>query len=194
MVEKIRIRFKPTYIPRIMPIGGIAILLMLLIPQLIDRGPARRAPQPVEPPLTMKIYDTGYASTDSLLNAGLRCFGEKRYDDAARVLSKVHFYWSVGIREKRLASYPEDLLFYLGLAHFYRGFPNLAAPLLEEGERASPFDEKYPWYLGHVYLAQRRYDPARGEFEKVIKLGGSLSDKAREKIKSLPASSPTTRP
>jgi tetratricopeptide (TPR) repeat protein len=187
MVEKIKVRFKPTYIPRLMPIGGIVILLMMLLPQLREKGPARRPPISVEPPLAMKMYDTGYAKTDSLLNAGLRYFSEKRYEDAARVLSKVHFYWSAAIREKRFSSYPEDLLFYLGLAHFYRGYPKLAAPLLEEGEQANPFDNKYPWYLAHVYLAERRPDEARGEFEKVVKLGGAHSDEAREKIAALSA-------
>ena len=187
MVEKIRIRFKPTYIPRIMPVGGIVILLMMLLPQLIERKAERRQAVSVEPPLAMKYYNTGYAKTDSLLNAGLRYFGEKRYNDAARALSKVHFYWSVGIREKRLAAYPEDLLFYLGLSHFYRGFPALGAPLLEEGEQANPFEPKYPWYLGHVYLAERRSDEARAKFEKVANLGGEFSDQARNMIKSVPA-------
>ena len=184
-MERIKIRFKPTYIPRIMPVGGIVILLMMMLPQLVDRGGARRGEVGIDPPLALKYYNTGYAKTDSLMNAGLRYFGEKRYDDAARVLGKVHFYWTAGIREKRLKAYPEDLLFYLGLSHLYRGYPALAAPLLEEGERANPFDERYPWYLAHVYLAERRPDMARAELERVVKLGGRLASEAERKLGEL---------
>jgi len=181
-MDRIKIRFKPTYIPRIMPVGGIIILLMMMLPQIVGHRPGRRSAIGVEPPLVLKYYDTGYAKTDSLLNAGLRSFSQKRYDDAAGVLSRVHFYWTAAIREKRLKAYPEDLLFYLGLSHLYRGYPALAAPLLEEGEAASPFDEKYPWYLAHAYLAEGRPDKARAELEKVVKLGGRLAGEAERKL------------
>lgn len=169
-----------------MPIGGIIILLLLLLPQILHKAPNRRELSRVEPPVVPKVFATGYAKSDSLLNAGLNAFSRKDYEEASRLLSKVQFYWSVSIREERMKSYPEDLLFYLGLSDFYRGHPELAAPLLAAEEKGNPVDERYPWYLAHVYIALGRYGDARAELEKVVTLGGRLSAQSRLKLKSLP--------
>ncbi len=186
MEDRINKRFKRTWLPRMMPIGGIVILLLLLLPQILHKAPNRRELSRVEPPGAPKVFSTGYAKSDSLLNEGLNAFDRKDYEEASRLLSKEQFYWSVRVREKEIMSYPEDLLFYLGLSDFYRGHPEMAAHLLAEEEKGNPVDEKYPWYLGHVYIALGRYGDARAELEKVVTLGGRLSAQAQAKIKSLP--------
>jgi len=180
-------QLKPTYLPRMMPIGGIIILLALLIPLLMGKKHEYRGLANVEPPLAMKIYATGYTSIDSLLNDGLRSFSRKNYEGAARLLTKAHFYWTVKIREGSQEPYPEDLRFYIGLAEFYRGYPAKGAPYLEEEERANRYEAKYPWYLAHLYIAQGRYGDARNELEKVIALNGSYSREAQTKVQQLPA-------
>jgi hypothetical protein len=114
--EKKPWRLKPTYIPRLMPVGMIIILLAILIPVLREKKPGVAVLPPVDPPLAMKYYATGYPASDSLMNDALRSFGRKDYEAAARLLSKVQFYWSVQLREGKVKAYPEDLRFYLGLA------------------------------------------------------------------------------
>ncbi len=190
-------KLKSTYLPRLMPVGGIIVLLALLLPLLTGKKqenrpaprfgmkPENRALAAVEPPLAMKIYKTGYTSTDSLLNKALRNFSRKDYDEAAYLLNKVYFYWNVQVREKRMASYPEDLQFYLGLAEFYRGRPDKGAPFLEAEERANRFEGKYPWYLAHLYIAEGRYDKAREKLERVVQLGGDLASEAGKKLQRL---------
>jgi tetratricopeptide (TPR) repeat protein len=192
MENAINKRLKPTWLPRIMPVGGIIILLILLLPQLLHKAPDRSRLSRVEPP-EPKVFATGYFRSDSLLNAGMDAFSRKDYEEASRLLSKVQFFWSVSIREKEVKSYPGDLLFYLGLSDFYRGHPELAVPLLAEEEKRNPEDERYPWYLAHVDIALGRYGDARTELERVVELGEGLAERARDKIKSLPKlpSSPT---
>lgn len=177
---------KPTYIPRLMLAGMIIILLMILIPVLRERKPAMNGLALVEPPLAMKYYSTGFATTDSLLNTALRDFGEKNYTEAAHLLTKVYFYWSVQIRAGKMHEYPEDLRFYLGLSEFYRGHPDLAAPYLESEEKASPYDERFPWYLAHVYIAEGDFAKAREKLERVVKIGEKHATEAESALKLLP--------
>jgi len=171
---------KPTYIPRLMPVGMIVILLAILIPVLREKRPETSGFPPVDPPLAMKRYATGYAASDSLLNDALRCFGRRDFEAAARILSKVHFYWSVRIREGKIPSYPEELRFYLGLAELYRGRPDRAVPYLEEESRENPHEEKYAWYLAHAYAAAGDTMRARETLERIVGMKGTLAPKAAE--------------
>jgi len=177
---------KPTWIPRLVPVGGIIVLLALLIPMLREKQQPGGAGPGIEAPLAMKAYSTGDGGVDSLLAEGLRAFNGKDYSEAARLLTQGHFYWTVKMREGEVASYPADLRFYVGLAELYRGRPERAAPYLEEEARENDFDEKYPWYLAHAYAAQRADDKARAELEKVVALGGPLAAEAAKKLKRLP--------
>lgn len=176
---------KDTYIPRLMPVGAIIILLMILIPVLREERRDRQALSAVDPPLPMAVYSTGHARLDSLANEGLRSFGRREYDHAARLLAEAHFHWTVMMRERGTERYPEDLRFYFGLAHLYRGRPDLAAPLLEAEERDGAFEAKYPWYLAHVYLALARPGDARTALERVVAIGGDFAEEARAAIARL---------
>jgi tetratricopeptide (TPR) repeat protein len=180
---------KRPYISRLMPVGGIFVLLAILLPLLMDKKHEYRGLAGVEAPLAMKRFATGYASTDSVLNEALRDFSQKNYQEASRLFGRVHFFWAVDIREGRQKAYPEDLRFYLGLAEFYRGFPARGVPYLEEEEQANPYEAKYPWYLAHLYIAESRFGEARAELEKVIRIGGPFAPEAREKIQKLSARS-----
>ena len=171
-------RLKPTYIPRLMPVGMIIILLAILIPVLREKKPNVGGLPPVDPPLAMKYYATNFPASDSLMNDALRSFGRKDYEAAARILSKVYFYWSVQIREGKMKSYPEDLRFYLGLAEFYRGRPDRAAPYLEAESKEDPYEEEYAWYLAHVYSAQGDTVRTRETLERIVRLNETLAPKA----------------
>jgi tetratricopeptide (TPR) repeat protein len=179
-------RLKPTYIPRLMPVGMIIILLALLIPVLREKKPAMSELARVEAPLVLKRYSTGHTITDSLLNEGLRRFARKDYTEATRLLTNVHFHWTVQIREGREGSYPVDLRFFLGLAEFYRGRADRAASYLEEEAREDPNDGKYAWYLAHAYIARADYARARSALASVMKTGGPYAAEAEDKLKLLP--------
>jgi len=163
----------------------IVVLLLLLIPAIRGRRGELEKLSNVEPPLAMKVFSTGYDSIDSLLNEGIRLFGKGNYSEAARKLSKAHFHLSVMIREGQISNYPDELLLYLGLAQFYRGRLVDGARFLAEGEEKSPDDERYPWYLAHIYIAQGKLDRAMEKLEKVAGLGGEYEKQARLKLKKL---------
>jgi hypothetical protein len=174
---------KPTYLPRLMPVGMIVILLAILVPVLREKKPDVAPVPPVEPPLAMKHYSSGFPATDSLMNDALRSFGRKDYEAAARILAKVHFYWSVEISEGRAKSYPEDLRFYLGLAEFYRGRPDRAAPYLEAESSENPYEERYAWYLAHAYAAQGDTARTRETLRRIVGMNESLAPKAAELLR-----------
>jgi tetratricopeptide (TPR) repeat protein len=180
--EKKPWRLKPTYIPRLMPVGMIVILLAILIPVLREKKPDTAALLPVDPPLAMKRYSTNFPVSDSLMNDALRSFGRKDFEAAARILTKVHFYWSAQIREGTVKAYPEDLRFYLGLAEFYRGRPDRAAPYLEAESQGNPYEEKYAWYLAHVYSARGDTALTRETLERVVKIGESHAAEAESML------------
>jgi len=175
-------RLKPTYIPRLMPVGMIVILLAILVPVLREKKPDTASPHPVDPPLAMKLYSTGFPASDSLMNDALRSFGRNDFESAARMLTKVHFYWNAQIREGTVKSFPEDLRFYLGLAEFYRGRPDRAAPYLEEELRENPYEEKYAWHLAHVYSALADSGRAREMLERVVRIGESRAAEAESTL------------
>jgi hypothetical protein len=158
----------------------IVILLAILVPVLRGKKPETASIPAVEPPLAMKRYATGFAASDSLMNDALRAFGRADYEAAARILSKVHFYWSVEISEGRMKSYPEDLRFYLGLAELYRGRPDRAAPYLEAESSESLYEEKYAWYLAHAYAARGDTARARETLRRVAGMSGPLAPQAAE--------------
>ncbi len=178
--EKKLWRLKPTYIPRLMPVGMIVILLAILIPVLREKKPYTAMIPLVDPPLAMKRYATDFPASDSLMNDALRSFGMKDYEAAARVLSMVHFHWNAQIREGAAQAYPEDLRFYLGLAEFYRGRPDRAAPYLEAESQENPYEEKYAWYLAHVYAARGDTVRTRATLERIVGMNETLAPKAAE--------------
>lgn len=175
------------FLARLAPLAAIVVLAMILAPQLCDRHPLKDKIYYVEPPIAMKGYRAGSGQIDTLFEKGLREFGREHYEEAGRLLTKALFFASVGIKEKKMTLYPSDLRFFLGLAQFYRGKGVKGIPLLEEEEAESPGEEKYPWYLAHLYMAVGRNDDARVRLERVIALGGPRAPKAREKLARLPS-------
>ncbi len=182
---------KSTYLPRLMPVGAAIILLMILVPMLREGRRKPFSPAAVEPPLAMSLYSTGHARLDSLANEGLRHFGRREYERAARFLAEAHFHWNVRVREGVAERYPEDLRFYLGLAHFYRGRPEQGAPLIEEEELGNPFGGKYPWFLANVYFALGRKDAGRAKLERAAALGEAYAPEARAALEALGGVTPS---
>ncbi|UCF05265.1 MAG: hypothetical protein JSV33_15320 [bacterium] len=175
-----------SFLIRFVPIAAIVVLLMFLIPLLGNRHPLEDKPYYIEPPIAMKGSRIRFGQIDTLVNRGLRQFDSRNYEEAARILSKAHFLASVKIKEKETTLYPVDLRFYLGLAHFYRGEAEKGIPFLEEEEKQARREEKYPWYLAHLYLAAGHPDKARAALERVVELNGASASKAQQKIDRLP--------
>lgn len=175
------------FLTRLVPLAVIVVMLMLLLPHLKQRAPVSERFATVEPPLALQTYNTVSDSLNTLLYEGLKHFGRKDYDEAARLLAQAHFFCSVKVKEKKLHSYPRDLRFYLGLAYYYRDQAAAGIPLLEEEEGDAPDKEKYPWYLAHLYLAAGDNVKAEEKLERVITLGGPFAAAAGEKLKILTA-------
>lgn len=170
-----------------MPIGAAIILLMVLLPIMREKHRANESAKSIEPPLALKTYSTDYVRLDSLMNEGIRRFGRKDYDSAARLLAEAHFYFKVLVQEKQEPRYPEDLRFFYGLAELYRGRADQAVPLLEQERLEAPSQAKYSWYLAHAYMALGRIEDARAELERVVSLGGEFEKDARSELASLEA-------
>ena len=169
------------FLSRYIPLALIALLLIMLLPQLADRNPdyPKKEARPA-PPIPLTLYRTAYAKLDSLGNEGLRRFGAGDWNDAVRLLGEAHFHYSVMFREGFDGCFPEDLRFYLGLAQYYRGRIEEGIALLEEEAGDDPLQPKYAWYLALIRLAEGDTLAARKQLERVARLGGRYAAEADE--------------
>jgi len=181
-------RAKPpfAFLSRYIPLAVIAVLLIMLLPQLFKRPPASRDRAGPEPPVVLTLYRTERARMDSLSNEGLRRFGAEDWNNAVRLLGEAHFHYSVMISEGYADRYPEDLRFYLGLSHYYRGQVEKGVALLEGEAEDDPLEPKYRWYLALIRLAGGDSLAAREHLERIVRLGGDYSDEAGEMLRNLP--------
>lgn len=169
------------FLSRYIPLALIAILLIMLLPQLADRNPGvpKKEARPA-PPVPLTLYRTAYARLDSLGNEGLRRFGAGDWNNAVRLLGEAHFHYSVMFREGFEGRYPEDLRFYLGLAQYYRGRFEEGIALIGEEAGDDPLQPKYSWYLALICLAEKDTLAARQHLERVARLGGRYAADADE--------------
>jgi tetratricopeptide (TPR) repeat protein len=170
------------FLSRYIPLAVIAVIMIMLIPQLIRREPVSDGGAGFEPPVALTVYRTERARMDSLSNEGLRYFSAERWNDAVRLLGEAHFHYSVMIREGFEDGYPDDLRFYLGLAHYYRGQATEGIALLEEEAENDPLEPKYRWYLALIRLAGGETQAAREDLKQIVRLGGEYSEEAGEML------------
>jgi hypothetical protein len=176
-----------SFLSRYIPLALIAVLLIMLLPQLFEQRPAVRKDAAPEPPPALAIYRSANAWVDSLGNEGMRRFGAGDWNDAVRLLGEAHFHYSVMLREGFADRYPDDLRFYLGLSQYYRGRTEEGIALLVEEAGDDPLEPKYPWYLGLIRLALGDTLAARGHLEHVERLGGPYADEAADLLKKIGA-------
>ncbi len=184
-IKKVKPPF--SFLSRYIPLALIAVLLIMLLPQLFERRPAPERDIAPEPPPALTIYRSENAWVDSLGNEGLRRFGAGEWNDAVRLLGEAHFHYSVMLREGFADRYPDDLRFYLGLSQYYRGMPEEGIALIEEEAGDDPLESKYPWYLGLIRLALGDTLAARERLESVVRLGGPYAEKASDLLKEIGA-------
>jgi tetratricopeptide (TPR) repeat protein len=170
------------FLSRLIPLAAIAVLLIMLIPQLSEKPPDGLD---IEPPLALAFYSSDRPSLDSLCNEGLGSFNRMEWDRAVRLLGEAHLHYSVMIREGVGSGYPTDLRFYLGLSYSYRGRFKEGIPLLEEEAVDDPIEPKYSWYLAHIYLAAEDTASAREHFGRIVKLGGRYAEEAGEGLRRI---------
>jgi len=169
-----------SFLSRYIPLALIAVLLIMLLPQLFERRPAPKRDVVPEPPPALATYRSDNAWVDSLGNEGLRRFGAGDWNNAVRLLGEAHFHYSVMLREGFADRYPDDLRFYLGLSQYYRGRGEEGIALLEEEAGDDPLESKYPWYLGLIRLALGDTLAAREHLERVARLGGPYAGEAAD--------------
>jgi tetratricopeptide (TPR) repeat protein len=174
------------FISRYVPLALIAVLLIMLLPQLAERPRDSNTKTGPEPPVPLTLYRTNNAWMDSLSNEGLRYFGAGDWNNAVRLLGEAHFHYSVMIREGFAGRYPEDLRFYLGLSQYYRDQVETGIELLEEEEEDDPLEPKYPWYLALIRLAGGDSLAARKHLERVVRLDGRYAAEAEEILGKFP--------
>jgi hypothetical protein len=174
------------FLSRYAPLGAIALLLLILVPQLAKRPPAREEPPGIDPPIPLTVCRTGYERVDSLIEKGMRSFGRGDWAQSVRYLGEANFHVTVMINEGYASGYPEDLRFFLGLAHVYRGRPREGLPLIEAEARENRIEPKYSWYLANLYLAAGDHGSARRHLEEVVRIGTRYSEEATRELEALP--------
>ena len=174
------------FISRYIPLAVIAVLLLMLIPTLTRSPRDSSGEAGFEPPLVLTLYSTQRARMDSLSNAGLRCFSAEEWNGAVRLLGEAHFHYTVMVREGFEKSYPEDLRFYLGLSHYFRGQAEKGIELLVEEAEDDPLEPKYYWYLALIRLSAGDTLAAGKDLEHIVRLGEEFSEEASELLRSLP--------
>jgi len=174
-----------SFLSKYAPLAAIILLLIFLVPQLAKRPPAEEEPPGLEPPLPLTVYRTGYERVDSLLEKGMQSFGRRDWAKSVRYLGEAHFHVTVMINEGYAKKYPEDLRFFLGLAHVYRGRRHEGLPLIAEEARENRIEPKYPWYLANIYLSYGDYELAREQLEAVARIGTRYSEEAAIELERL---------
>jgi hypothetical protein len=175
------------FLSRYAPLAAIVLLVIFLVPQLAKRPPAEDELPGLDPPIPLTVYKTGYERVDSLLEKGMQSFGREDWAESVRYLGEAHFHLTVMIREGYEEEYPDDLRFYLGLAHLYRGRRHEGLPLIEEEARENRIEPKYSWYLANIYLSYEEYDRARERLEAVVRIGTRYSEEAEIELDKLSA-------
>jgi tetratricopeptide (TPR) repeat protein len=173
------------FLSRYAPLAAIVLLVLFLVPQLAKRPPAGNELPGLEPPIPFTVYKTGYERVDSLLEKGTQSFGREEWAESVRYLGEAHFHLTVMIREGYAKEYPDDLRFYLGLAHVYRGRRHEGLPLIEEEARENRIEPKYPWYLANIYLSYGEYEQAREQLEAVVRIGTRYAEEAEIELEKL---------
>ena len=176
-----------SFLSRYAPLAAIVVLLIFLVPQLAKRPPAKDELPGIEPPLPLTVYRTGYERVDSLIERGMQSFGRRDWGSSVRYLGEAHFHVTVMVNEGYVHKYPEDLRFFLGLAHVYRGQRHEGLPLITEEARENRIEPKYSWYLANIYLAYGDYEQAREQLEAVVRTGTQYAEEARVELEGLPA-------
>ena len=176
-----------SFLSRYAPLAAIIVLLIYLVPQLATRTPTEDKLPGIEPPLTLTLYRTGHEKVDSLIEKGMQSFGRRDWGISVRYLSEAHFHVTVMISEGYTHKYPEDLRFFLGLAHVYRGRRHEGLSLIAEEARENRIEPKYSWYLSNIYLAYGDYERAREHLETVVRIGTRYAEEARVELERLPA-------
>jgi hypothetical protein len=136
--------------------------------------------QPFNPPVAVNIQPIGFGTVDSILAGGSRAFLAGDYEEAARLLSRAHFFIRTGISEGEIDSFPQNLELFLGLSQFYRGVRERGAEYLESEVENYPRSDPPRWYLALIYLETGKTEEAREQLERVAALGGLHSTAARE--------------
>jgi tetratricopeptide (TPR) repeat protein len=170
---------------RYAPLAAIVLLLIFLVPQLAKRPPAEEELPGIEPPLPLMVYRTGYERVDSLLERGMQSFGRREWGESVRYLGEAHFHLTVMINEGYSEEYPDDLRFYLGLAHIYRGQRHEGVRLIEEESRDNRIEPKYSWYLANIYISYGDYERAREQLEAVVRIGTRYAEEAELELERL---------
>jgi hypothetical protein len=174
------------FLSRYVPLAVIAVILVMLLPQLLRKPhPAGHRTGP-EPPVVLTLFKTERARMDSLSNEGLRHFDAGDWNGAIRFLGEAHFHYSVMISEGYADRYPQGLRFYLGLSHYYRGRTGKGIELLEEEAEDNPLEPEYLWYAALVRLDMGDSLASRTHLERIVRLDGYYADEAREMLGKLP--------
>ncbi len=176
-----------SFLSRYAPLAAIVVLLIFLVPQLAKHPPAKDELPGIEPPLPLTVYRTGYERIDSLIEKGMQSFGRRDWGISVRYLGEAHFHVTVMASEGYVHKCPEDLRFFLGLAHVYRGQRHEGLPLIAEEAQDNRIEPKYSWYLANIYLAYGDYEQAREQLEAVVRIGTQYTEEAKIELEGLPA-------
>jgi len=165
-----------------LPLAAVVIIAALLI---VGRGNDMAGSVKITPPSEAGIPYVGFAEIDTIIAGATEAFNRKRYEEAARLLSRARFFIHSGISEGRFDDMPPNLELLLGLSEFYRGYPVKGILFVTSAAAAEPMNDTYSWYLGLMHLSQGNEKEARMWLEKTAAMGGTYADSARTVLEKM---------
>ena len=139
----------------------------------------------VAPPAAVDIAWVSFAPIDSIIAGGADAFRRGDWSEAARLLSRARFFTESGIREGAIAGEADNLDLFIGLAEFYRGYPDRGIENAAREVERDPLDEQARWYLASMLIAAGRKEEARSHLETLAGMGGTRASEAREALDRL---------
>ena len=175
--------YHPAFRPLAVLVPAVAaVAIALLLWQRHTGRPPAVDTASIPPPAAVEISWVAFAPIDTIIAGGADAFRRGDWDEAARLLSRARFFTDSGIREGSIASEPDNLDLFIGLAEFYRGYPDRGIESAAREIERDPLDEQARWYLASMLIAAGRGKEARSHLETLEGMGGTRAAQAREAL------------
>ena len=122
---------------------------------------------------------------DTIIAGASEAFGDKDWDETARLLARARFFIESGVREGEFAAVPPRLDLILGLAEYNRGNHETGITRAKAAAEAEPENDACQYFLGWMYHGIGDDGEAAGYFERAAAMNGRFSRQAKEMLDGL---------
>jgi tetratricopeptide (TPR) repeat protein len=178
-------QYHPAYRLLAVLVPAAALVAIALLLWQRQSGPHAVDTSSVLPPDTVEISFVSFAPIDTMIVGGADAFARGDFSEAARLLSRARFFTESGIREGSIARMADNIDLYIGLAEFYRGYPERGIENVGREVERDPLDGQARWYLAEMLIAMGRRKEARSHLETLAGAGGPWGARAQAALSRL---------